>query len=90
MIELLKTNAIIVDRPKDSSHPRYGEATYQLDYDFLENTASSDGGGIDMWYGSLISVRKAEVVETLTGILCTFDTLTKYCIKVSALTSSFE
>ena len=65
---LVTINAITIDRPKGSSHPRYPEMIYPLDYGYLENTSASDGGGIDVWIGSL----KA---QTLTGILCTFDTL---------------
>jgi inorganic pyrophosphatase len=75
MAELLTTHAIVIDRPKGSIHPRYGEVVYPFDYGYLENTTSSDGGGIDVWLGSLNSVMKEESVKTLTGILCTFDTL---------------
>ena len=75
MTELLITNAVIVDRPRDSTHPRYAEVVYPFDYGYLENTTSSDGGGIDVWLGSLNSVMNKESVKTLTGILCTFDTL---------------
>jgi inorganic pyrophosphatase len=41
---------------------------YPFDYGYLEGTSASDGGGIDVWLGSLN-------IRTLTGILCTFDTL---------------
>ena len=75
MANLLNTNAVIIDRPKGSSHPRYREVTYPLDYGYLENTISSDGGGIDVWLGSLNSVMEDVRAKTLTGILCTFDTL---------------
>jgi inorganic pyrophosphatase len=75
MTELLRTHAIILDRPKGSSHPRYREVVYPLDYGYLENTISSDGGGIDVWIGSLNSVTDNQSAKTLTGILCTFDTL---------------
>jgi hypothetical protein len=61
-----------------ASHPRYSEMIYPLDYGSLEDTTSSDGGGIDMWLGSLNTVTKNISAKTLTGILCTFDTLTKY------------
>jgi len=70
MTELIATNSINIDRPKASTHPRYPEIIYPFDYGYLENTTASDGGGIDVWLGSLISTDK-----TLTGILCTFDTL---------------
>jgi len=63
---LIITNSIIIDRPKGKSHPRYPNAIYPLDYGYLENTTASDGGGIDVWMGSLQT-------KLLTGILCTFD-----------------
>jgi inorganic pyrophosphatase len=75
MTDLIATSLISIDRPKGSTHPRYREAIYPLDYGYLENTTSSDGGGIDVWLGSLITVADNENAKTLTGILCTFDTL---------------
>ena len=75
MTELVTTNAIVIDRPKGSTHPRYGNAVYPLDYGYLEETTSSDGGGIDVWIGSLNSVVDKHNTKILTGILCTFDTL---------------
>ena len=75
MTQLLTTNAVIIDRPKGTSHPRYPAIVYPLDYGFLENTTSSDGGGIDVWLGSLNILTNESVPKTLTGILCTFDTL---------------
>ena len=65
---LLKTTPITIDRPKGTPHPRYPDVIYPLDYGYLENTSAADGGGIDVWIGSLGT-------RTLTGILCTFDTL---------------
>ena len=75
MTELIAKSSISIDRPKGSIHPRYGEALYPLDYGYLENTTSSDGGGIDVWLGSLNSAVDNASAKTLTGILCTFDTL---------------
>jgi inorganic pyrophosphatase len=75
MSELLMTNPVIIDRPKGSTHPRYGKAIYPFDYGYLENTTSSDGDGIDVWLGSLNSVTDSASLKILTGILCTFDTL---------------
>ena len=65
---LASTNSIIIDRPKGQSHPRHPEMIYPLDYGYLENTSSGDRSGIDVWIGS-------QNDKTLTGILCTFDTL---------------
>ena len=53
----------------------YEAEVYPLDYGFLEDTTSSDGGGIDVWIGSLDTVVDKQNTKTLTGILCTFDTL---------------
>ena len=68
MSQLIVSNRIILDRPKHSAHPRYPDFIYPLDYGYLENTTAADGGGIDVWVGSLTT-------GTLTGILCTFDTI---------------
>jgi inorganic pyrophosphatase len=65
---LLAESRIVIDRPKGRPHPRYPDVIYPLDYGYLEGTSAGDGDGIDVWIGS-----KAE--KTLTGILCTFDTV---------------
>ena len=75
MARLLLTHSLVIDRPRGSSHPRYPRLIYPLDYGYLENTTSSDGGGIDVWLGSLNQVKDKDGAKTLTGILCTFDTL---------------
>ena len=75
MSQLLITNSISIDRPRGSVHPRYSSVIYPLDYGYIENTTSSDGGGIDVWLGSLNTVANMDGVKTLTGILCTFDRL---------------
>ena len=70
MAELAANNSIIIDRPKESPHPRYPEVIYPLDYSYLEGTTSAGRNGTDVWFGSLNTIDKM-----LTGILCTFDTL---------------
>jgi inorganic pyrophosphatase len=75
MSQLLLTNSLVIDRPRGSAHPRYPAVIYPLNYGYLENTTSSDGGGIDVWLGSLSTMMNEEAVKRLTGILCTFDTL---------------
>jgi inorganic pyrophosphatase len=75
MQRLLRTNSLMIDRPKGTSHPRHPDMIYPLDYGYLENTTASDGGGIDVWLGSLNTMTSNADFKILTGILCTFDTL---------------
>ena len=49
---LVDESEIVIDRPKGSSHPKYPNFIYRLDYGYLKNTASMDGTGIDVWMGS--------------------------------------
>ena len=72
---LVRNHSVIVDRPRGSPHPRYKDVIYPLDYGYLENTTASDGSGIDVWIGSLNTMGSKAGSKTLTGILCTFDTL---------------
>ncbi len=51
--ELVRTGTVVIDRPAGSRHPRYPEFTYPLDYGYLAATRAADGGGIDVWRGSL-------------------------------------
>lgn len=64
--QLITSSEIIVDRPKDSQHPRYPEIIYPLDYGYLAGTASADGDGIDLWLGS-------QPQKTLSAILVIVD-----------------
>ena len=47
-----ESSNIIIDRPKGTAHPRYPDSIYKIDYGYLENTASMDGAGVDVWIGS--------------------------------------
>ena len=49
---LVKDSEIVIDRPKGTAHPRYPDSIYKVDYGYLKNTSSMDGGGIDVWVGS--------------------------------------
>ena len=64
--KLVETSQITIDRPKGSSHPRFTQYIYPLDYGYLEGTASMDGEGIDLWLGT-------DPAKRLTAILCTVD-----------------
>ena len=61
---------IVIDRPKGSSHPKYPDCIYPVDYGYIENTTSMDGGGIDVWRGSVPS-------NTVDSIICTVDLMKK-------------
>jgi inorganic pyrophosphatase len=63
---LISSSHVIIDRPKGSSHPRYAEMIYPLDYGYLKATLSTDGDGIDVWRGS-------GDPHNLSGVLCTVD-----------------
>ncbi len=64
--ELVHNHPIVIDRPKGSAHPRYPEFVYPVDYGYLDKTNSMDGGGIDVWSGSLGN-------QMINGIICTID-----------------
>ena len=67
--KLVSESKIVIDRPKGSRHPKFG-LLYEVDYGYLENTASMDGGGIDIWMGSLDE-------KSCDAIICTIDLLKK-------------
>ena len=64
--KLVETSEIVIDRPKNTPHPRFTQYIYPLDYGYLEGTTSMDGEGVDLWRGSLPELK-------LTAILCTVD-----------------
>ena len=67
--ELVNNSEIIIDRPKGTTHPRYPDFIYQVDYGYLKDTSSMDDSGIDIWLGS------AE--KRVDAIICTVDLLKK-------------
>lgn len=50
--ELVAQSEIVIDRPKGTAHPKYPDFIYKVDYGYLKNTTSMDGGGIDVWLGT--------------------------------------
>ena len=63
--ELVNSSEIIIDRPKGSTHPRFPNFIYPVDYGYLKDTSSMDGAGIDVWVGS--NEKKVD------AIMCTVD-----------------
>ena len=67
--KLVSVSKIVIDRPKGSHHPKYPNFLYPVDYGYLENTSSMDGGGIDVWKGT--------DSEGIDAIVCTVDLMKK-------------
>jgi len=67
--KLVIESKIVIDRPKDSHHPKYPAFVYPVDYGYLENTSSMDGGGIDVWKGT--------GGDSIDAIICTVDLMKK-------------
>ena len=63
---LVDACAVCIDRPCGTTHPRYPDFIYPLDYGYLTGTTAMDGGGIDVWRGSLPEPR-------VVGVICTVN-----------------
>ena len=79
---LVESSSIVIDRPRGTSHPRYSDLIYPLDYGHLADTLSSDQSEIDVWIGD-----NAE--QDLEAIICTIDLLKKD-VEVKVLLSCSE
>ncbi|MFC2030538.1 inorganic pyrophosphatase [Chloroflexota bacterium] len=66
LAELVAGHELVIDRPRGSPHPRHPTTDYALDYGYLRDTTSTDGGGVDVWIGSLAE-------QHVTGLVCTVD-----------------
>jgi inorganic pyrophosphatase len=49
---LIRTRGVTIDRPTGSSHPRFPEIVYPLDYGYVNATVSTDGEELDVFVGS--------------------------------------
>ena len=63
---LLERSEIVIDRPRGSSHPRFPEIIYVIDYGYLDGTTSNDGEGVDVWLGT-------DSAKRLDAVICTVD-----------------
>lgn len=68
--ELVRNSEIIIDRPKGTTHPKYPNLVYKVDYGYLKNTSSMDGNGIDVWVGT-------DDVKKIDAIMCIVDLMKK-------------
>lgn len=67
---LVAQSRLVMDRPRGSSHPRFPEIIYPVDYGYLENTTSMDGQGIDVWRGTDPAMR-------IDAVVCAVDMMKK-------------
>jgi inorganic pyrophosphatase len=67
---LLNTSEIVVERTKNSAHPRFPDFIYPVDYGYVRGTKTMDGAELDIWVGT-------SPEKEINGILCTFDPLKK-------------
>ena len=65
---LVAVSSLAINRPKVSRHPRYPDIIYPVDYGYLEGTTTVDGGGLDVWAGTLPE-------KSLTSLVLTVDLL---------------
>ncbi len=75
--DMVAASSIKIDRPRGTTHPRYPDFTYPLDYGYLEGTTSGDGGGIDVCVGTLPHTK-------VTALVCCVD-LEKRDVEVKIL-----
>ena len=64
--KIVSESKIIIDRQKGTAHPRFPDFVYRVDYGYLENTSSMDGGGIDVWVGT-------DERKQIDAIMCIVD-----------------
>lgn len=66
--KLVDASEIKIDRPKDSTHPRYPDYIYPFDYGYLDGTTAADGDGIDCWVGSLGDTEVTGIVSVIDPV----------------------
>jgi inorganic pyrophosphatase len=49
---LILERGVVIDRPRGSSHPRYPEMVYPLDYGYIPGTIGGDGAEVDVFVGT--------------------------------------
>jgi len=64
--KLVRENAIVIDRPKGTRHPKYSDMVYVADYGYIKGTTSMDNGGIDIFVGT-------DPGKKIDSLVCTID-----------------
>lgn len=65
--ELVKNSEIVIDRPKGNRHPKSPDFIYKVDYGYLKDTTSMDGGGIDVWVGT--DEKKIDAIMVIVDLM---------------------
>ena len=65
--ELVNNSEIVIDRPKGTSHPKFPDFIYLVDYGYLKDTSSMDGAGIDVWVGS--GKKKVDAIMCIVDLM---------------------
>ena len=65
--KLITSSEIVIDRPKGSTHPKYPDLIYEVDYGYLKSTSSMDGDGIDVWLGT--NGKSADAIICIVDLL---------------------
>jgi inorganic pyrophosphatase len=69
---LLQMSEIVIDRPKGTAHPKFTDFIYDVDYGYIKDTTSMDGGGIDVWKGT-------DGDQKIDAVICTIDLTKRDC-----------
>jgi inorganic pyrophosphatase len=80
--ELVRMNELVIDRPKGTTHPRFPNSIYPLDYGYLKGTTGGDGEGVDVWRGSFDSIKVQASIVTVD--------LLKTCVEVKLIVGCTE
>ena len=63
---LLQDHEIVIDRPRNSVHPRFAEVVFPNDYGYLKGTTGGNCDNLDVWLGT-------DPNREIVDIVCTCD-----------------
>lgn len=70
MLDQIIQNGTTIERPKNTSHPKWNNMIYPVNYGYINNTASSDGAEIDIWIGSEPNPKVVGVINIVDIVKC--------------------